>query len=103
MISATDEDESRFRSLTFKSEECRVRDGADTYVPAGGSLNQELLRLRAERDRQGHKKSVHNQRTVDIFVFVVFQPLFWLTASLVRSSSLPIDEYFVLEYPRYPR
>lgn len=47
------EDESRFRSLAFKNEEGRVRDGADTYVPGTGGIGEELKRLKLERDRSG--------------------------------------------------
>lgn len=50
-VSAAGEDESRFRSLAFKNEEGRVRDGADTYVPGTGGTGGELKRLKIERDR----------------------------------------------------
>lgn len=55
-VTAAGEDESQFRSLTFKEEEGRVRDGADTYVPNTGSLGDGLRRLRAERNRYGQEK-----------------------------------------------
>lgn len=50
-MAAAGEEESRFRSLTFKTEEGRVRDGFDVYTPGGGGVGEELRRLRAERDR----------------------------------------------------
>lgn len=50
-LAAADEDESRFRSLNFKHEEGRVRDGLDTYVPGSDGLGEGLRKLRAERDR----------------------------------------------------
>lgn len=50
-LAPTGEDEGRFRSLTFKEEEGRVRDGFDTYIPGSGSLGEGLQKLKAERDR----------------------------------------------------
>lgn len=50
-MSSTVEDEGRFRLLSFKEEENRVRDGTDTYLPDTSSLGDGLQRLRAERDR----------------------------------------------------
>lgn len=51
-LAAAGEYEGRFRSLSFKDEEGRVRDGFDTFVPAkSGGLREGLQKLRAERDR----------------------------------------------------
>lgn len=59
-LAAAGEYEGRFRSLSFRDEEGRVRDGFDTFVPGkNGGLREGLQKLRAERDRYDHVCALH--------------------------------------------
>ncbi|CAM9159646.1 unnamed protein product [Ectocarpus fasciculatus] len=88
-LAAAGEYEGRFRSLSFKDEEGRVRDGFDTFVPAkSGGLREGLQKLRAERDRlagieEEQRKICREENQLE---FVRFARRKWLASDLAAES-----------------
>ncbi|CAM9915421.1 unnamed protein product [Ectocarpus sp. 6 AP-2014] len=88
-LAAAGEYEGRFRSLSFKDEEGRVRDGFDTFVPGkNGGLREGLQKLRAERDRLAGIEEEQRKicREANRLEFVRFARRKWLASDLAAES-----------------